>query len=151
MSLFHYSSFSDPEILELQKLLEEREGVPYTCEREISGIWLHTSDFEAELRLLLLGQFRVTVSRVCFCRQRKGTMTAVLAWLEHFCRIHQVQSIVIQCVQTEAMANWCQKNDFQPIPHASINIHEIVLGDYKKSCSLNGKNAQVRAFFLFLS
>ena len=132
MNLFNHFAFSDSEILELKQLLENKEKVPYICNREMSGIWLHTPDFEAELRLLLLGQFRISVSRVCFLQRRKGTMTAVLAWLERFCQNHQVQSIVIQCVQTEAMVNWCQKNGFFPIAHSSMILKGIIVGDYEK-------------------
>ena len=84
LSCLNPISFSDTDISELRKLLESRDHVQYLYNREMSGIWLHTEDYQAELRLLILSTFRVTVSRVCFNRQRAGTMTAVLAWLTEF-------------------------------------------------------------------
>lgn len=133
MNWLHSVQFSDSDISELQQLLYKLEGVPYRCERELSGIWLHTKDYDGELRLLILGQLRVTVSRVCFIRQRAGVMTKVLGWLEQFCWVHGIQSVQIQCVETEAMANWCAKNQFEPVPHSSMILGGIMIGDYQKT------------------
>lgn len=128
-------SFSDTDISDLRTLLEKGDRVQYFCHREMSGIWLHTEDYQAELRLLILSTFRVTVSRVCFNRKRAGTMTAVLAWLTEFCKNHQIPTLVIQCVETEAMVNWCNKNGFKPIPSASCVIGGLLIGDYEKDVS----------------
>lgn len=44
-------------------------------------------------------------------------------------------SLVIQCVETEAMVNWCNKNGFKPIPSASCVIGGLLIGDYEKDVS----------------
>lgn len=137
LSCLNPISFSDTDISELRKLLESRDHVQYLCNREMSGIWLHTEDYQAELRLLILSTFRVTVSRVCFNRQRAGTMTAVLAWLTEFCQKHQIPTLVIQCVETEAMIGWCNKNGFTPVPSASCIVDGLLMGDYEKEIPCN--------------
>lgn len=125
--------FSDADIEAIKNLLEQKDGVRYYCHREISGIWIHSDDYQAELRLLILGRLRVTVSRVCFNRKRVGTMTAVLAWLKEFCNRHQIPTVLIQCVETKAMESWCRKNGFVPCPSASALINGVMIGDYQKA------------------
>ena len=86
--------FSEQEIEELVQLLEQREGVEIECIPQLGGgIWLHDPTWEMELRLLLLLNYKVTVSRVCFIHKRQGTMTAVLDFLIRFCREHGVPQI----------------------------------------------------------
>ena len=124
--------FSDEEIAELSRLLSEKENVQFECELEMSGIWLHSADWQSELRLLILLNQRLTVSRVCFQKRRSGTMTVVLEWLKSFCAAHDIPSIVIQCVETPEMAAWCEKNAFSPIPVASfLSSAGFVAGDYQ--------------------
>ena len=67
--------FSDGDISRLTQLLEGCEGVRVRCRREMSGIWLSSDGSDMELRLLLLMNFRLTVSRVLFAHRRQGTMT----------------------------------------------------------------------------
>ena len=104
--------FSEQEIEELVQLLEQREGVEIECIPQLGGgIWLHDPTWEMELRLLLLLNYKVTVSRVCFIHKRQGTMTAVLE-----------------------MANFCCKNGFVPDSTASFETEEgLILGDYVMS------------------
>lgn len=65
--------FSEQEIEELVQLLEQREGVEIECIPQLGGgIWLHDPTWEMELRLLLLLNYKVTVSRVCFIHKRQG-------------------------------------------------------------------------------
>lgn len=132
MSSLRCVSFSEDDIESLKTLLEQRDGIRYYCDREMSGIWIHSADYQKELRLLILGRMRVTVSRVCFNRKRVGTMTAVLSWLKDFCNRHPIPTVLIQCVETKAMESWCCKNGFVPCPAASALINGIVIGDYQK-------------------
>lgn len=112
--------------------MEACEGVKVSCRREMSGIWFVSDESDMELRLLLLMHFRLTVSRVCFIHRRQGTMTKVMAFLEAFCKKHCIPEIVIQSVETKEMSNWCQKNNFQPNPSASMQINDFITGDYRK-------------------
>ena len=129
MALMHIM-FSEEEQEELRLLLEAQECVPIQCQQELSGVWYHSEFWDSELRILFLMNFRVTVSRVCFIRQRIGTMTRVLELLKHFCRCHAVQEILIQSVETKEMAAWCSKNGFTPDPRATFEFGGVILGDY---------------------
>lgn len=124
--------FSNKEVADIQATLQRREGVPIQIEKELSGLWFHSDDWESELRVIFLSTFRLTVSRVCFIHRRSGTMTVLAAYLEEFCRMRQIQELVIQCVETPEMVNWCNKNGFSPIPSASMVFDGIILGDYRK-------------------
>lgn len=124
--------FSGKEIANIQSMLQCREGVPIQIEKELSGFWFHSDNWESELRIIFLSTFRLTVSRVCFIRRRRGTMTEIGASLEAFCRTHQILELVIQCVETPEMVNWCIKNGFSPIPSASMIFDGVILGDYRK-------------------
>lgn len=124
--------FAAHEVKMLRAILEEREGVKIMCGKELSGIWLHSKDFETELRLLLLGNKRMTVSRVCFQKRNKGNMTAVKDLLVQMCRSRHIPALVIQCVESQEMVNWCVKNGFVPNPSASLKIGDTIYGDYIK-------------------
>lgn len=123
--------FSDEDIAELKSILEKREHIPMLCNREMHGIWLHDENWESELRLSLLLNFRLTVSRVCFLHRRQGTMMAVLYYLNDFCHKHKIPELLIQCVETPEMVNWCNKNGFSPDPNASFELDGYRFGDYK--------------------
>ena len=124
--------FSDKEAAYIQATLQHREGVPIQIEKELSGFWFHRTNWESELRIIFLSTFRLTVSRVCFIHRRCGTMTEIGAYLEAFCHTHQIPELVIQCVETPEMVNWCNKNGFSPIPSASMIFDGIIMGDYRK-------------------
>lgn len=86
---------------------------------------------EMELRILFLFHFKLIISRVAFLHQRKGTMTAVLDYLIHFCKEHQIQVIYAQSVETKEMASFCTKNGFFPDPNATLmNKEGTIIGDY---------------------
>lgn len=115
------------------KWLSEREGVHILCTQELSGTWLHSRTYTSELRILLLADIQITVSRVCFINRRQGTMTAVLQWLEDFAMRNHIGKIVIQSVETDAMCCWCLNHGFQPNPNASIEVGGKIYGDYVRT------------------
>lgn len=112
------------------KWLSEQEEVHILCTQELSGTWLHSRTYTSELRILLLADIQITVSRVRFIYQRIGTMTAVLRWLEDFAKRNHIGKIVIQSVETDAMRYWCLKHGFRPNPSASIEVGGKIYGDY---------------------
>ena len=124
--------FTDEDISHLTQILESCEGVKVYCDREMSGVWFHSDDWSMELRILLLMNFRLTVSRVCFIRRRQGTMTKVMNFLENYCKKHDIQELRIQSVLTKEMVGWCQKNDFSPDENAALQTGDFVIGDYRK-------------------
>lgn len=131
MSIFQTVVFSEEDIVALKSIIEIADEVSIQVKREMSGIWFHSDDWESQLRLLILGNFRVTISRASFRNRRRGTMTSVLRYLKEFCQKHDMKEIVVQSVESREMVNWCQKNGFVPNPYASMLIKGILLGDYK--------------------
>lgn len=125
-----YVKFNDRDIKELAAIIDEKDHVCVDAHMELSGIWLYSPNEETELRLLTLGDFQVTVSRVCFSHRRAGCMTAIFGWLKNFCKRNGIHRILIQSVQTREMANWCIKNGFQPDKNASMQIDGVVIGNY---------------------
>lgn len=117
----------------LRILLEQLEGETISIHYGIRELWFHNETWKSELRLLFLGSYQVTVSRVAFLHRRQGTMTKVLSFLEDFCKQNQIQRILIQSVETPEMAAFCVKNGFTPNPYASFLADGCVLGDYIKN------------------
>ena len=64
--------FSNSDTMELVAIIKEKDHVCVDAFMEPSGIWLRSPNEETELRLLTLGDFQVTVSRVCFSHKRAG-------------------------------------------------------------------------------
>lgn len=124
--------FSEQDIANISSLLESKEGVSFVCEPQMSGVWFHDEDWEAEVRLLLLADIKLTVSRVIFRNRRQGTMSQLLLILEDFCVRNKVKEIVVQSVETPEMAAWCLKHKFIPNPYVSFSRDDVVYGDYIK-------------------
>lgn len=125
--------FTDEDIKILQTMIESADRIKLTCRRELNGIWLESKSYKepvTELRLLILSNIQVTVSRVCFKNTRHGTMTSVFEFLKDFCVKNNINQIIIQSVLTKEMANWCIKHGFNPVKSSSIELHGIVIGDY---------------------
>lgn len=133
MNKINSIKFTDEDIEILQDMIEKAEKTKMTCRRELSGIWLESKNYDipvTELRLLILSNIQVTVSRVCFKNTRHGTMRSVFEFLKDFCVKNNINQIIIQSVLTKEMANWCIKHGFNPIKSSSIELHGIVIGDY---------------------
>lgn len=133
MNKINSIKFTDEDIEILQDMIEKADRIKLTCRRELSGIWLKSKSYKepvTELRLLILSNIQVTVSRVCFKNTRHGTMTGIFEFLKDFCIRNNINQIIIQSVLTKEMANWCIKHGFNPIKSSSIELHGIVIGDY---------------------
>lgn len=111
-------TMNDETAEQLRSLLEERESQPMYLGRGIRELWFSADD-TTELRLLFLGTYKLTVSRVAFRNKRQGTMTAVLSILEQFCRDNGIERLVLQCAGTPEMTACALKNGFAPDPTAS--------------------------------
>lgn len=123
---------------DIRKFLQKQEGREIICQHEMSGFWYHDEIWESEFRILFLMNFRLTVSRVNFIKKRQGTMTKVMEFLRKLCKEKGIADIVIQCVETPEMAQWCRKNHFNPIPNSSFQAKNgVILGDYIKNVMAN--------------
>lgn len=85
---------------------------------------------ETELRILFLSTIKLTISRVMFKNQRKGTLSKILDELIVFCKENDIEKIVAECVHTKEMAAFCIKHRFTPDPNASIQYADYVDGNY---------------------
>lgn len=119
-------------ISRLMTLLQEKEKCNVELRRGIREYWFLGCKTETELRILILFDIQITVSRVNFINKRQGTMTEVLAIIEQFCLDNKISRIVIQSVETPEMSKWCFKNDFKPVPTASFDFEGFVAGDFEK-------------------
>lgn len=124
--------FSAHEVELLQHLLMRLTGEKFDCQYELAGIWLHSESSDAELRLLILSDKQLIVSRVLFREKRHGTMTGVYRYLARFCKNNGLPTLVIQSVVSEAMANWCIKNGFNPSMTSYVQLPGFIGGDYLK-------------------
>ena len=119
-------------ISDFQKIIEkieQNEKCNLTLlENRKQAIWLYAEDQETELRVTLLGQIELIVSRVAFVNKRIGTMTFVLHELIHYCEVNGIHKLCIQCVNSEEMANFCKKNGFQV--RNGIAYENFISGDY---------------------
>lgn len=125
-------AFSAHEVELLQHLLMRLTGEKFDCQYELAGIWLHSESSDAELRLLILSDKQLIVSRVLFREKRHGTMTGVYRYLARFCKNNGLPTLVIQSVVSEAMANWCIKNGFNPSMTSYVQLPGFIGGDYLK-------------------
>lgn len=125
-------AFGTHEVELLQHLLMRLTGEKFDCQYELSGIWLHSENSDAELRLLIFSDQQLIVSRVLFREKRHGTMTAVYRYLVRFCKNNGLPTLVIQSVVSEAMANWCLKNGFTQSRNSYVQLPGYIGGDYLK-------------------
>ena len=105
-------AFSAHEVELLQHLLMRLTGEKFDCQYELSGIWLHSKTSDAELRLLILSDKQLIVSRVLFREKRHGTMTGVYKYLVRFCKNNGLPTLVIQSVVSESMTSYVQLPGF---------------------------------------
>lgn len=124
--------FLSEDIERVQQIIENHEGEPWTMHQGIRELWLRNDERTAEFQLLFLFDIKMTVSRVAFKNKRTGTMTEVMAYCEQFAKEKGVRKIVIQSVETSEMAQWCRKHGYEPNPTATVEIEELLIGDYEK-------------------
>lgn len=126
--------FSDDELQHIADIIEKKDSCAVSIEKWLNTVWFKDKETgsETELRLLFLGNVKLTISRVCFKNRRQGTMTEILRYLEQLCREKEIEKIVFQSVETKEMMNFCLKNGYLPNPHASIEVGDFVAGDYEK-------------------
>ena len=118
------------EITSLVEMISAAEGTPISAEQELHGVWLHSADWAAELRLSLYGERFIMVSRVIFTKQRPGTMTKVFEWMKQYATVNKLNGCIIQAVSTREMVTWCLKNGFSPRLSTCYESDSCQYGDY---------------------
>lgn len=85
---------------------------------------------------------KVTVSRVSFLKKRQGCLSEVMNYLELLAKKYCIDSIIIQCVSSVPMAEWCKKHEYilnespfcgEPFP---LGDSGYFYGDYYKNISI---------------
>lgn len=94
-------------------------------------LWIHSNDYETELRLVGLGDFQIKVSRVQFQKKHCGTMTRVFFFLLDFCRRKNITKIVIESVLSKEMEDWCRKHGFKHDPNTGFMVDGVMIGNYE--------------------
>lgn len=99
-------------------------------------LWIHSKEYETELRIVLIGGFlpntpkiELKISRALFQNKRVGAMTRVFFYLLNFCRKKDVPRLVVESVLTKEMANWCTKYGFHQDP-CTIFLEDGIGGNY---------------------
>lgn len=128
---FFTLNISDDILQQIKKIIDEKDNC--NCDYHISGssVWFQAESQETELRLLTLGDYSMTISRVGFVNQRCGTMTAILDLLLNYCKTKGIKKFTVQSVCTPEMANFCLKHGITPDPHAIMEMDNgFIFGDY---------------------
>lgn len=114
----------------IKEIIDRKENC--NCEYNVRGnsVWFQCFDRDTELRLLTLGDYSMTISRVAFENKRCGTMTEILDVLLDVCRQQRIKKFVVQSVCTPEMASFCVKHNLKPDPTASMQMDGYVCGDY---------------------
>lgn len=128
---FFTLNISDDILRRIKKIIDEKDNC--NCDYHITGssVWFRAENQETELRLLTLGDYSMTISRVAFVNQRCGTMTAILDLLLNYCKTKGIKKFTVQSVCTPEMANFCLKHGITPDPHAIMEMDNgFIFGDY---------------------
>lgn len=83
----------------------------------------------------LLG--RIIVSRISFLNKRSGCLSECMNYLYEEAKKYEISCIIIQCVSTIPMAQWCEKNGYSLIDNLfssnfPIKGSRFMYGDYIK-------------------
>lgn len=122
--------FSEDDKQNIKKIIERKNSGNLEITESFNSIWYRDSESETELRILFLGEIKLTVSRVAFENKRAGTMTEVYVYLRNFCKEKGIKKIVIQSVETKEMANFCLKHRFEPNQYC-MDAGDYLMGDYE--------------------
>lgn len=122
--------FSEDDKQNIKKIIERKNSGNLEITESFNSIWYRDSESETELRILFLGEIKLTVSRVAFENKRVGTMTGVYEYLRNFCKEKGIKKIVIQSVETKEMANFCFKHRFEPNQYC-MDAGDYLMGDYE--------------------
>ena len=127
-------TLTDFEINDIKNIIEKKQNCFIKIFPSFNTIWFKDEfdPFGTELRLLCLGNLRITISRVAFKNKRCGTMTEILNRLEQIYKEKKIHKIVFQSVETKEMINFCVKNGYFSNPVCSFEMDGLIFGDYEK-------------------
>jgi len=121
---------TEEDITKLKEIIERKNPCDLDISKSFNSIWYRDMESETELRLLFLGEIKLTISRVAFKNKRVETMTDVYEFLKEICVSKKIAKLVVQSVETPEMAAWCLKNEFQP-NQCCIEFENFLAGDYE--------------------
>lgn len=119
----------DDVIKTIKSILEINENCSIDVNKDFSNYWFNGDNDETELRISMLADFQITVSRINLINKRQGCFTAVMNVLLDFAKTNKIKRILVQCVLTEEMAAFCHKNGFIPTPYC-VQMDTFLSGDY---------------------
>lgn len=122
--------FSEEDKQNVKKLIECKNPCNLNITESFNTIWYRDPESETELRILFLGDIKMTISRVAFKNKRVGTMTDIYNYLLNFCKEKGIKKIVVQSVETKEMADFCLKYNLQPNEYC-MDAGDYLMGDYE--------------------
>lgn len=122
--------FSEEDKQNVKKLIEYKNPCNLNITESFNTIWYRDPESETELRILFLGDIKMTISRVAFKNKRVGTMTDIYNYLLNFCKEKGIKKIVVQSVETKEMADFCLKHNLQPNEYC-MDAGDYLMGDYE--------------------
>lgn len=96
-------------------------------------LWLQSATSEADLRVLVLYNGNIIISRVQVNHPRTGVFTKIMACIEKACTSLHGECIIISGVCTKEMVRWCDKNLYTPVDCICFDSDGVIMGDYRKS------------------
>lgn len=88
-------------------------------------------DEETELYLKSFPLDGITISRVYFYNQRKGTMSKILDELKIYCNKNNLNKIIIESAMTNEMISFANKHNFKPVENCTFNSNGVIVGNYE--------------------
>ena len=123
-----YYQFTDNQINKIKQIIESKQKTHCDSTQTFYTVWLQDNS-GTEFRFCALAD-RLIISRVAFQKQRIGTLTAILETLIPICKSQQITYIIMQCVSSQSMVNFCNKYGFKPDPYATMQTDKLLIGDY---------------------
>lgn len=122
--------FSEEDKQNIKNIIERKNPGDLEITESFNSIWYRDYESETELRILFLGDIKLTILRVAFKNKRMGTMTEIYEYLRTFCKEKGIKKIVVQSVETKEMADFCLKHKMEPNPYC-LDAGDYLMGDYE--------------------
>ena len=81
--------------------------------------------------MLRFGNRQLIVANIQFIHKRQGKMTALYGILKRIRRKYKLEPIMIECVGTPEIINWCEKNNFVFIEKENSYIEKMTYPKYR--------------------
>lgn len=117
-------------------IFKEKDGLEMTYYTDGGRVFFTpvSANSYAELMIRLFPRNQLTVARIGVDKEHRGTGTAIINFLENYCREKGLEKLIIEQVCSKEMYNLCNKLGFKLDEFLSIPIpmDGFMLGCYSK-------------------